>query len=235
MFDSKKYLDLILPNQCLGCHKFLNSSIPLCLNCAKDLRPNGSLYCPICHQLLLENQMICPIHSPNIQAIACLFDWQIPLVQSLILNFKYHNLMPLKNLFQVYVESFLDCHSNILNEGNFSIIPIPLSDERKRMRGFNQTEIIIPDKNSLKLTIINNNLIRIKNNPPQALTVSPEDRLENMLNAFKITNKEEISQKNFILIDDVYTTGATLNEAARILKENGAKQIIGLTLAGQIY
>jgi predicted amidophosphoribosyltransferase len=103
------------------------------------------------------------------------------------------------------------------------------------MRGFNQAEIIIPDQNSLKLPIINNNLIRIKNNPPQALAVSPEARLENMLNVFKITDEKEISQKNFILIDDVYTTGATLNEAARILKENGAKQIIGLTLAGQIY
>jgi len=179
--------------------------------------------------------MVCPSHNSTLQAIACLFDWQMPLVQSLILNFKYHNLIPLKNLFQVYVGSFLDCHSSILSEGNFSIIPIPLSDERKRMRGFNQAEIIIPDKNSLKLPVINNNLIRIKNNPPQALAISPEDRLENMLNAFKIIDKKEISQKNFILIDDVYTTGATLNEAARILKENGAKQIIGLTLAGQIY
>ncbi len=80
-----------------------------------------------------------------------------------------------------------------------------------------------------------NNLLRIKNNPPQALTSSPEERLQNMINVFGIKSSEEISKKNFLLIDDVYTTGVTLNEAAKTLKENGAKNIIGVTLAGQIY
>ncbi|MCX6737487.1 MAG: phosphoribosyltransferase family protein, partial [Candidatus Parcubacteria bacterium] len=72
-------------------------------------------------------------------------------------------------------------------------------------------------------------------NSSQALTLSPEERLENMMNVFGIKNNKEIIGKNIILIDDVYTTGATLNEAAKTLKENGAKNIIGVTLAGQIY
>ena len=235
MFNYKNYLNLILPNQCLGCHKFLNSALPLCINCAKTLKPNYSFYCPTCHKRLPSNQLICPLHKTSLQAVACLFDWQIPLVQSLVLNFKYHNLVPLKDLFQIYVGSFLDFHSNLLAKNNFHIIPIPLSNNRERTRGFNQAEIILPTEDKLFLNILKNHLIRIKDNSSQTLTLSPEERLENMINVFSIKNNKEIIYKNILLIDDVYTTGATLNEAAKTLKENGSKNIIGITIAGQIY
>ncbi len=93
----------------------------------------------------------------------------------------------------------------------------------------------MPPSTSLALPIVTNNLVRIKNNAPQALTISPSERLQNIIGVFAVKNSSAIANKNFILVDDVYTTGATLNEAAKTLKENGAKSIIGITLAGQVY
>jgi ComF family protein len=229
-------LNLLLPNQCLGCHKFLDSNIPLCSVCAKTLSPNFSFYCPTCHKRLPYNLLACPTHKNlSLKAIAHLFDWQSNLVQDLILNFKYHNLAPLKNIFQIYLTEFFNYQSKSFQEKKYNLIPIPLSPQKLRQRGFNQAEIIIPNQEILNLPIIKNNLIRIINNPPQALTLSSEERSQNMIGAFAIKNDKEILNKNIILIDDVYTTGATLNEAAEVLKKGGAKNIIGVTLAGQIH
>jgi competence protein ComFC len=236
MFDYKNYLNLLLPNQCLGCHKFLNSSVPLCLNCAKTLKPNYSFYCSSCHKRLPGSQLKCLLgHKTSLLAIACLFDWQIPLIQSLVLNFKYHNLVPLKTLFQIYINSFLNFHSKLFLKESFVLIPVPLSENRKRERGFNQAEIIIPPINQLYLNVITNTLVRIKDNPAQALTLSLEERLQNMTDVFSLESSAIIKGKNILLLDDVYTTGATLNEAAKVLQQGGAKNIIGVTLAGQIY
>lgn len=124
---------------------------------------------------------------------------------------------------------------NFLTEQRYTIIPIPLSAQKLRQRGFNQAEIIIPPAISATLPIMANNLLRIKNNLPQALIHSALERAQNMSGVFAINSASAIAKKNFILIDDVYTTGATLNEAAKVLKNNGAKNIIGITLAGQIY
>lgn len=232
----QKCLNLFLPNQCLGCHRFLESKIPLCPNCAKKLIPNFSFYCPTCHKRLPYGHLQCSTHNESsLKTIACLFDWREPLVQELILNFKYHNLVPLKDVFQIYLASFFSHHLNILSECHYSIIPIPLSPQKLKQRGFNQSEIILPHSFYSILPIVTDNLIRVKNNAPQALTVSPSERLENILGVFDIKNSSAIVNKNFILVDDVYTTGATLNEAAKTLKENGAKNIVGVTLAGQIY
>ena len=232
----QKCLNLLLPNQCLGCHCFLDSKIPLCPNCAKKLIINFSFYCPSCHKRLPYGCFQCSNHNtPALKAIACLFDWQDPLVQALIINLKYHNLVPLKDIFQIYLTTFLNHYIIPLSEQHYSIVPVPLSLQKLKQRGFNQAEIILPLSMSSVIPIITNNLVRIKNNAPQALTASPSERVQNMIGVFNVKNPSAIVNKNFILVDDVYTTGATLNEAAKTLKENGARSVIGITLAGQVY
>jgi len=214
----------------------VESRIPLCPHCAQQLVPNLNFYCPVCKKRLPDGGFQCDTHQTlPLRAIACLFDWQNPLMQKLILNFKYHNLVPLKNVFQIYMKTIFEQQLNFLAEQRYTIIPIPLSAQKLRQRGFNQAEIIIPPAISATLPIMANNLLRIKNNLPQALTRSALERAQNMSGAFAINSASAIAKKNFILIDDVYTTGATLNEAAKVLKNNGAKNIIGITLAGQIY
>ena len=74
-------------------------------------------------------------------------------------------------------------------------------------------------------------LIRTSVSKPQAEIDKKDERLENMSNQFKVSNNEKIKGKTLLLIDDVCTTGATLNECARILKEAGAKKVIGFVIA----
>jgi len=81
------------------------------------------------------------------------------------------------------------------------------------------------------LPLVNNVLIRKKNTPPQVQVENFENRLNNIIGAFQIKNSSLIKNKKIILIDDVFTSGATLQEGAKILKENGAKEIIGLVIA----
>lgn len=114
---------------------------------------------------------------------------------------------------------------------NFIIIPIPLHSGRKRQRGFNQAELLgqfIAKDMNLEFC---DTLKRIKNNKPQAKMKNHEERAKNIAGCFKIKNPEIVRGKNILLIDDVYTSGATMNEAAKILKENGARKIIAVVLA----
>ncbi len=74
-------------------------------------------------------------------------------------------------------------------------------------------------------------LKRAKNNKPQAKCRDREDRAKNIKNCFVIKNPEKIQGKNLLLIDDVFTSGATMNEAVEVLRKNGAKRIIALVVA----
>ena len=114
---------------------------------------------------------------------------------------------------------------------NFIVVPIPLHYRRERQRGFNQSKLLA-DEISKKFNIqVVECLKRIKNNDPQAKLKSNNEREKNISGCFKIINPEMIKNKNILLVDDVFTTGATINEAVKILKENSARRIIAIVVA----
>ena len=82
----------------------------------------------------------------------------------------------------------------------------------------------------LGLNYKNNVLKKIKNNKPQS-TKNKKDRKENGINAYKIKNVNEVTGKSIILLDDIFTTGNTVNECSRVLKQNGAKDVTIITIA----
>ena len=111
------------------------------------------------------------------------------------------------------------------------IIPVPISKKRKKERGYNQSLLIarkISSKEKIKLG--DKVISKVKNNNTQS-KLNKEERAENVKNVYKITSNKEIINKNILLIDDIYTTGATLNECSRMLKQAGAKKIDVLTIA----
>lgn len=113
---------------------------------------------------------------------------------------------------------------------NYCITYIPISKNSLKTRGFNQCEYIAKELGfECNLKVINT-LIRIKEGKTQK-TLRKDERLENLKGAFAAIDKSLIKGKSFILIDDVITTGATINEAIRVLKECDAKEIKILTLA----
>jgi ComF family protein len=114
------------------------------------------------------------------------------------------------------------------------IIPVPLHPARLRAREFNQS-LLLADQLSRHLAkpVSATNLIRTAATDPQT-TLSRQERLRNLRNAFKIRRPQELVGKRILLVDDVYTTGTTLNECAKTLRNANTGPVYALTLARTI-
>lgn len=175
------------------------------------------------------------------------------LIRNLILKYKFSDCGYLSNLFANVILN--NKKINEIFESYDIIIPVPMDKMKKQIRGYNQTELItkvieksinLKEKNSKKIfceteksnykntdskIIINNKcLIKIKNTKTQS-NLSANERTENIKNAFFVDNKLELKNKNIILFDDIATTGSTINEISKILKEAGVKKILVLVIA----
>jgi ComF family protein len=112
------------------------------------------------------------------------------------------------------------------------IIPVPISKQRKKSRGYNQSEIIAREisKKTAQLEYRNDILFKVKNTMPQSL-LDKEKRNINIKGAYFVKNTQALENKKILLLDDIFTTGNTVNECSRVLKLEGAKEIGVLTLA----
>jgi len=247
-------LNLLFPIECFGCGK---ENEWLCGQCFKKIPFNSSNYCLNCKKINKYGEF-CPDCSPNyyLDGVWVAGNYDNKIIVKLIKNLKYYYAKNLAIVLGNYLSLFLQ---NILNKNrltnidlrgseiwrqfnrakqspliilNFSktiVIPVPLHKKRQLIRGFNQAEKLAQAIHGNFNLKINNNLIRIKHKKAQA-KLSEKARKENIKNCFAYTG-ENLINKNILLIDDVVTTGATLNECARVLKENNAKEVWGLVVA----
>lgn len=111
-----------------------------------------------------------------------------------------------------------------------TIVPIPVSRKRKKERGYNQSELIAKEISNKMQIQYNNVLIKSRNIIEQS-KLNKEDRQKNIKGVYDLKNKEIIKNKKVILLDDIYTTGSTVNEASKILKQGNVKTISVLVLA----
>ena len=147
-------------------------------------------------------------------------------LKELILKFKF------KGRFDAGEELIKLVEERLVNfiEKDYIITYIPIGKESLKMRGFNQCEYLAKELGLRNNFTILNTLKRVKDSKIQK-TLKREERLKNIKGVFEIINKEEVKGKKFIILDDVITTGATLHEAERVLKEAGVVQIKLLTMA----
>lgn len=111
-----------------------------------------------------------------------------------------------------------------------AIIPVPLYKKRLRQRGFNQSALFAKYLASCTgVPLILNYLVKIRDTMPQ-VGLSAKDRKKNIRNAFGISNKKLLQKKNIVLVDDVFTTGATVRECSKLLKKAGSGDIYVITL-----
>lgn len=111
------------------------------------------------------------------------------------------------------------------------IIPVPISNKRKTLRGFNQSEVIAEKLSKLlKKSILKNVLIKKIDTIPQSL-LSFRERMENVRGSFKVKGNEPLKGKSILLVDDIYTTGSTVSECCKVLLKAGAKEIKVFTIA----
>jgi len=123
------------------------------------------------------------------------------------------------------VKAFCDRH-----HANF-IVPIPIHSKRVEERGFNQSEVVAKILEKKLHKKVQSNLIkRTKYTKPQSLLPTVEKK-ENVKNSFGILNKEELKGKDVILFDDIYTTGSTIEECSKILKEHDTRKVYFLSIS----
>jgi len=158
---------------------------------------------------------------------ACLY--RDPL-NHMIYQFKYNQKSYLFKPFTQFIVNFIQIYRLDIKQFDI-IVPIPLFPSRLRERGYNQSQLLaelIAIKYHIGLSL--KNLIRIRNTEHQTF-LAKKERWTNIQGAFKIIDSAEFSGKNILIIDDLLTTGATVSEAAGILKDAEAETVGVLTLA----
>jgi ComF family protein len=211
---------------CFKCFKTINNfRSGTCPNCGKNTQIGE--YCPDCkNKFALTGIMIVGDYkNENLKTIIKNYKYQFiknlayPLA-SLLISFLKNNFIP---------NPVLKNKNKNINLDDYLVTFIPLSQQRERWRGFNQSELlakIVSQKLGLKLS---SDLKKIKNSTAQA-KLNKNLRQSNLIGNFKWQGSNLKGQK-IIIIDDVYTTGSTLNEAAKELKKHQAQEIWGLVLA----
>ncbi len=199
-----------------------------CFNCGRE----GNYLCEDC-QSTLGLQLTHQKHQTrNLKDLYFALPYQDSLIKNLIQKFKYK---PLVKELSKTLASLIITHFQLLDNkpdfSNFTLIPVPLEKKRLKWRGFNQAEELSRELSVfLKIPLINNVLVKIKTTLPQ-VEFSEEERKENVKGVFLCKNSNQIKGKKILLVDDIYTTGATMEECAKVLKEAGAREIIGIVVA----
>ncbi|MCH7759092.1 ComF family protein [Patescibacteria group bacterium] len=210
-------LDLFLPIHCLDCGKEKTFICPPCL--AKINFAGQKTLFPI---------------NP-LDKILIALDYHQPMVKKAIHCIKYppHAQIGLQDLSKLLIKFIkkLPGVTYTVAKDNFVLVPIPLTKHKLASRGFNQAELIAQELSQEFKWPLAKILKKTKDNQSQT-KLTPKQRKINVKNVFKIkTGWKNKCPKNIILVDDIITTGATLKEAARILRQSGVKKIWAMVLA----
>lgn len=225
-------VDFLFPRKCLGCGQKGGYFCSSCLNLVK-LEPQR--ICPMCSQFSFGGKTHSRCIRPyGLDGLTSIFAYQ-GVVRKAIKKLKYKFVSDLaKDLIELFL-SFCgeDKVFTQVCQPQTSLVPIPLHPARFRWRGFNQAELLGKMITAnLNLSFLSDLLLRVKKTKPQ-VGLAKKERKKNIKGAFKKNpnSKFLIRDSQFLLFDDVWTSGATLKEAAKVLKRNGAKKVWGLTLA----
>jgi ComF family protein len=225
--------DLLFPPHCLGCKRRLDSSLPplFCVECADTLTFIRSPRCLCCGIPFVSGaDHLCGLCLNGRHAfdLARALLYYRPPVSDIIVSLKFNgNLAGIASLRALITEvKLLDAFI----EPDI-ILPVPLHTRRLRQRGFNQAVVISNGcLSNWKKKIETGLLVRHRPTSPQSL-LSGDERRSNLKNAFSLADPNRIAGMRVLLVDDVYTTGSTVNECSRVLRKAGAERIEVFTLA----
>lgn len=210
-------LELIYPNVCAFCEKLAFNGI--CSDCKQKIE--GIIISKVDNYTSDSSKFF------NRHGYIFKYGGEI---RDLIINYKFNNKA---YIYKTFANIILDNKKMIDFINTYELVmPVPIHKKRYNIRGYNQSELLSKEicKNIKNIKFRNNILIKSKNNVAQS-TLNKVERALNVKNVYKITNSKFIEGKRILLIDDVYTTGNTVNECARVLKENGAHEIGVFTIS----
>lgn len=227
---SSALLDFIFPCRCFGCDKEIDTGFT-CEKCFSQITTTALGVCPICGlpQDYKEECKHLLIHSGvrlhTLTRIRALGKYMPP-YKGLVHNFKYQHKTKISKILGLGLANLVSSDP-ILSRARY-IVPIPLHPARLRERGFNQSLLLAQEASFCSGIAMLDCLKRIKYAKSQT-QLDYEERVKNIRDAYQVKSDivKTLKDTRIILIDDVITTGATLSETAKVLKENGVSEVYG--------
>lgn len=227
------FLDLLFPKKCLSCGKYGSF---LCAKCADTIEKIQTPTCFECGKLTVGGKY-CPNckrrTASNLAGILIASKYDEGSVRKLVFGLKYEGFKEVASILGELLAGRIGEVFHLKQLEGFVVVPVPLHRFRQNTRGFNQSELIaryISKRMCLPGGVA---LRRIKKTESQ-VGLTKIKRKENVKNAFACIDPEFVIGKKVLLVDDVVTSGATMNEAAAALKAAGAKEVWGAAAARNI-
>ncbi len=235
----------LFPADCriCGCPLIRISRLPVCESCLDVLRPLEGSFCSVCGEALLSpafadrGDALCGLcqrtHPPFERAVAYgAYDGGL---RDLIHLLKYQQVRPAAAVLGRMLGEAVADLMNVLPDGAVAVVPVPLHDRKQRQRGFNQSELIAraalkqlaaPERFELLTGVLD----RTRETGSQ-IGLTRHQRRENLRGAFAVKDAGRITDRDVLLVDDVFTTGTTASECSRVLRRAGAKRVWVATVA----
>lgn len=227
---------IIFPSRCQLCSELLENpgEKVVCGRCLSRMEVHRGEVCQICgrffyHQSGQKSICLECEHNPPIFSYHRSLGLYSGNLKDLIILFKYKGFEILSQPLAAAL------YKKYQKEGIFSginyILPVPLHRQKQKARGFNQAELLAEELSRLSgLPWSKKILVKIKNTPAQ-VSLEASEREKNLQGAFAVKQPDKVKGKAFLLIDDVFTTGSTIRECARVLSQSGAREVRALTIA----
>lgn len=228
-----RFLEILYPRKCPVCDRIIEPkgalicpacrrrvSIvrePRCLKCGKQIVDEDTEYCDSCKKR--GHRYAYGLVLMNYDSVA----------RKILADLKYHSKRD--NADYLAAETVAQRKDEMMRMQADFLIPVPIHRRRRRVRGFNQAELIARRLGErLELPVRTDLLKRVKNTLPQK-ELGSVGRLNNLLKAFAIQKADDLTGKTVILVDDIYTTGSTAEACTRVLLAGGAKKVYLLNMA----
>jgi len=220
------FFDALFPRRCVGCGL---QGAWLCVSCEKLLffRPNQD--CLVCGRPNRDG-LKCSncISSAYIRRVMCACSYRQSVVVKLVKMFKYDFVKSINETLASLLIDFLSSQANLPK--NYLVVPVPLHQRRRRWRGYNQSALLAQAvAKHFSWQYDDKSLVRYKSTQPQA-KMETSSRCLNVDGCFLVRDSQSLSGKKILLIDDVITTGATIEACALVLKKARAKSVDALAL-----
>ena len=215
-----KLIDLLFPTVCGFCGKLDNQA--LCNKCKMELDKLAE------NQILqMKNEKI-NFDFCNFKELMYIFKYE-GYIRNMIIDYKFNEKSYIYETFVNFVLKNKKMFEKLKTYD--TIIPVPISKKRMKERGYNQSLLIAKKMSKeLGITLQANCLFKTKNIVEQS-KLNKEQRLQNIQNVYELKNKQILNNKTILLIDDIYTTGSTVQECSRILRQAEPKEIGVFVLA----
>lgn len=234
----ERCLQFLLPPQCHCCEKFLEEGQQgICPDCLSKIRWIEPPLCTLCGVPFLSSEVenhpcgACLTRGKYFTMARAVGYYEGPLREA-IHRWKYEE----KNYLTLFFgEKLAEGFCRYWDPQSFDlIIPVPLHSKRLRERGFNQALLLVKELSRRTRIPYSKRLLQKRILTPPQVNLSGGEREKGVRGSFHIQRDEEIEGKSILLVDDVYTTGATVNECSKVLLKAGAERVDVLTIAHAI-